>query len=517
MDISALDIVIFIVAFILGALFLQALKHFSIIKANTKADEIVEEANKKAINIEKHAILDAKTLAHEYKMEAEQDIKARRQEISELELNLSKKEQAADKRELLISGRQEILTNKEEELERKYEKLKKEEELLEDKKKEQITLLENISGFSKQEAKQELVEQVKSQIQNEMSALIKEAEEEAKEKSEATAKNLVAIAIQRYSAEQANERTIATVALPSEEMKGRIIGREGRNIRAIEAATGVDLIIDDTPETITVSCFDPIRREIARQSLDALIQDGRIQPSRIEELVKKSKSNVDKTIKEAGEEAIFELGITKMPKELVTLVGKLKYRTSYGQSALKHSMEVAFLTGMLAAEIGENEQLARRAGLLHDIGKAVDFEQEGSHIELGAKYAKKYGENPVVINAIESHHGNVPANGIIPILVAAADALSASRPGARMESLENYIQRLEKLEKIGNEFAGVESCYAIQAGREIRVIVKPDEVDDIACYTLARDIKNKIEKDLTYPGQIKVSVLRETKASEIAK
>ncbi|MDL2211483.1 ribonuclease Y [Erysipelotrichaceae bacterium OttesenSCG-928-M19] len=517
MDFTTMTIVGFIVAFILGALFLFALQHFSIIKANTKANEIVDEANKKAIDIEKHAILNAKTLEHEYKIEAEQDIKARRQEINELEATLTKKEQSIDKRELLISGRQEILMSKENELEKKLDKLKKDEEEIELKKEEQITLLEGISGFSKQEAKNELIVLVKAQIENEVSAMIKEAEEEAKEKSEETAKNLVTMAIQRYSADQASDRTIATVSLPSEDMKGRIIGREGRNIRAIEAATGVDLIIDDTPEAITVSCFDPIRREIARQALDSLIQDGRIQPTRIEELVKKAKDNVNKTIKEAGEEAIFELGLTKVPKEMVQLIGKLHYRTSYGQSALKHSMEVAFITGMLAVEIGENEMLARRAGLLHDIGKAIDFEQEGSHVELGAKFAKKYGENEVVINAIESHHGNKPAVGIIPVLVAAADALSASRPGARMESLENYIQRLEKLEEIGNDFAGVESCYALQAGREIRVIVKPDEIDDLTCFKLARDIKSRIENELTYPGQIKISVVRETKANEVAK
>lgn len=516
MDLTIL-IVVFIVSFILGIALVYVLRHFSIIKANTIAAEIVDDANKKAINIEKNAILDAKTLAHEYKVEAEQDIKARRQEIVELETQLLKKEQSIDKKELLISGRQELLASKEDDLEKKLTKLKKDENHLENSKKEQMDLLENISGYSKQEAKQELVSQVKSQIENEMSAMIRDAEEEAKDKAEQNAKNIVTTAIQRYSAEQANERTIATVALPSEEMKGRIIGREGRNIRAIEAATGVDLIIDDTPEAITISCFDPIRREIARQSLDSLIQDGRIQPSRIEELVKKAQVNVDKTIKEAGEEAIFELGLTKMPKELTYLVGKLKYRTSYGQSALKHSMEVAFLTGMLAAEIGEDQMLARRAGLLHDIGKAIDFEQEGSHIELGAKFAKKYGEHEAVINGIESHHGNVAPSGVIPILVGAADSLSASRPGARMESLENYVKRLEQLEKISNEFDGVESCFAIQAGREIRVIVKPDEVDDLACYKLARDIKDRIEQELTYPGQIKVSVIRETKASEVAK
>lgn len=511
------NIVIAIIAFILGIGCIYLLQHFQIIKARTQASEIIDEANKKAINIEKSAILDAKTMQHEYKMEAEQEIKAIKSELSEKENEINKKEQAVDKKDVLVQGRQELLTSKEKELDKKIARLEKEEVAVEERKKEQIDLLENISGFSKQEAKEELISLVKSQIENEMSALVKEAEEEAKEKAEETAKELVAISIQRYSAEQANERTIATVSLPSEEMKGRIIGREGRNIRAIEAATGVDLIIDDTPETITVSCFDPIRREIARQSLDALIQDGRIQPSRIEELVKKAKDNVNKTVKKAGEEAIFELGLTKVPKELVQLVGKLKYRTSYGQSALKHSMEVAFLAGMLAAELGENQILARRAGLMHDIGKAVDFEQEGSHVDLGAKYAKKYGEPEEVINAIESHHGNKPATSVISILVAAADALSASRPGARMESIENYIQRLENLEKLALEFNGVESVYAIQAGREVRVIVKPDEVDDLRCYSLAREIKEKIETDMTYPGQIKVTVLRETKASETAK
>ncbi|WP_423364546.1 ribonuclease Y [Mycoplasma sp. P36-A1] len=512
-----MEIIIAVIAFILGVSCIYLLQRFQIIKANTQASEIVDEANKKAINIEKSAILEAKTVAHEYKMEAEQEIKAIKTELSTQESKINKKEQAVDKKEVLIQGRQELLLSKEADLDKKLSKLDKEEQNIENRKKEQIELLQNISGFSKQQAKDELISLVKSQIENEMSALVKEAEEEAKEKSEAVAKELVAMSIQRYSAEQANERTIATVALPSEEMKGRIIGREGRNIRAIESATGVDLIIDDTPETITVSCFDPIRREIARQSLESLIQDGRIQPSRIEELVKKARDNVNKTIKQAGEEAIFELGITKVPKELVNLIGKLKYRTSYGQSALKHSMEVAFLAGMLAAELGENQMLARRAGLLHDIGKAVDFEQEGSHVELGAKYARKYGESEVVINSIESHHGNVAPTGVISILVAAADALSASRPGARMESLENYIQRLENLEKIASAFKGVESVFAIQAGREVRVIVKPEIIDDLACYTLAREIKDKIESDMTYPGQIKVTVLRETKASEVAK
>lgn len=517
MDSTLIYVGLFVIAFTLGLIFFFILTRLSIVKSSAKANEIIEEANKKAIDIEKHAVLDAKTTAHEYKITAEQEIKERRQEIIQLENNLNKKEQSIDKKEMILAGRQEIVDGKENELEKRLQKIRKEEEKIDVHKNEQIALLEKISSYTKVEAKDELILQVKSQIQNEMSALIKEAEEEAKEKADDTAKEYIANAIQRYSAEQVGEKSISTVALANEEMKGRIIGREGRNIRAIEAATGVDLIIDDTPEIITVSCFDPIRREIARQALEQLVQDGRIQPTRIEELVKKAKENVDKTIKKAGEEAIFELGITKMAKELVYLVGKLKYRTSYGQSALNHSIEVAFLSGMLAAEVGENEILARRAGLLHDIGKAVDFEQEGSHVELGVKYAKKYGESDIVINGIETHHGNKPPIGIIPILVTAADALSASRPGARMESVENYIKRLEKLEEVAKQFDGVDSVYAIQAGREVRVIVKPDMVSDLECYKLARDIKDKIENELTYPGQIKVNVLRETNAVETAK
>lgn len=507
----------FIVAFILGIISIKVLTYFSIIKAKNEASIIIDEANKKALSIEKNAVLDAKTLAHEQRVSAEQEIKERKKEIIDLEKVLIQKEQTIDKKELMLSGRQELLLTKEEEYEKKFNKLKNDALDLEKKKDEQIELLEKIASYSKTEAKAELMEQVNSQVEKEISALLKEAEETAKDTAEDKAKEYITIAMQRYSAEQASEHTISTVTLPNEEMKGRIIGREGRNIRAIEAATGVDLIIDDTPEVITVSCFDPIRREIAKRSLEFLIQDGRIQPTRIDDIVKKAREEVNKVIKEAGEQAIFELGITKINKEMVKLIGKLKYRTSYGQSALKHSMEVAFLSGMLAAEIGENEILARRAGLLHDIGKAIDFEQEGSHIELGAKYAKKYGENEVVINSIESHHGNVPATSAISIIVATADALSASRPGARMESVENYIKRLEQLEAIANSYDGVETSYAVQAGREIRVIVKPEVIDDLACYQLARNIKEQIEKELTYPGQIKVNVLRETKATEVAK
>ncbi|MBQ2655680.1 MAG: ribonuclease Y, partial [Erysipelotrichaceae bacterium] len=341
--------------------------------------------------------------------------------------------------------------------------------------------------------------------------------EEAKETAAENTREIIATAIQRYSQDETLERTVSVVALPSEEMKGRIIGREGRNIRAIEQATGADLIIDDTPEAITVSCFDPIRREIARLSLETLIRDGRIQPGRIEDVVEKTTKEMNRNIQKYGEDACFKLQIGKIDKELVKLIGRMRYRYSYGQNGLEHSIEVASFAGMMAAELGLNQNLAKRAGLLHDIGKAVDFEQEGTHVELGAKLAKKYGERPEVINAIESHHGDVPANNLISILVAAADTLSAARPGARYEGIENYINRLESLEKIANDFDGVDKAYAIQAGREVRVMVVPEKVDDNKCTMIARAIKERIENELTYPGQIKVTVIREMRAQETAK
>ena len=371
--------------------------------------------------------------------------------------------------------------------------------------------------MSSTEAKEELFAAVEKRMEQETVAYIKDKEEEAKAKADDIARNIIALAIQRLSQDEAAERTVSVVSLPSEEMKGRIIGREGRNIKAIEQATGVDLIIDDTPETITVSCFNPIRREIARLSLEHLIKDGRIQPGRIEEVVSKVRREIENNIAKVGEDTVFKLGIGKIDREIIKLIGRLKYRFSYGQNALQHSMEVANLTGMMAAELGLNQQLAKRAGLLHDIGKALDYEVDGSHIELGYKFCKKHGERDVVLNAIQSHHGEVEPKYLISNLVIAADTISAARPGARYEALQNYINRLEELEKISKNFDGVESAYAIQAGREVRVMVVPEKMDDLACHKLAREIKDKIEAELTYPGQIKVTVIREIRACELAK
>ena len=381
----------------------------------------------------------------------------------------------------------------------------------------QIAILERVSSMSQEDARRELMAVVEKKMANEVATYIHDQEEEAKAHAQEVAKEIIATAIQRYSQEETIERTVSVVTLPSEEMKGRIIGREGRNIRAIEQATGVDLIIDDTPEAITVSCFNPIRREIAKISLETLIRDGRIQPGRIEDVVNKVTKEINETIQKAGEEACFKLQIGKMNRELINLVGRMRYRYSYGQNGLEHSIEVASLAGMMAAELGLNQSLAKRAGLLHDIGKAVDFEVEGSHVELGARLAKKYGENEVVINAIESHHGDKEPKSLIAYLVAAADTLSAARPGARFEGLENYINRLEALEKIASDYEGVDKAYAIQAGREVRVMVIPEKVSDNKCHLIAHDIKERIEKELTYPGQIKVTVIRELRANELAR
>lgn len=428
------------------------------------------------------------------------------------------------RREDNLNFRDETLTSKEKQIDLKNAQLADKMAMLDEKDKVlqakidgQVEELERIAAMTTSEAKEELLAITEKRMDKELVSYIKEREEEAKAKADETARNIVALSIQRIASDESVDRTVSVVALPSEEMKGRIIGREGRNIKAIEQATGVDLIIDDTPETITVSCFDPIRREIARLALEQLIKDGRIQPGRIEEVVNKIKNEMEANIMKTGEDTVFKLGIGKIDREIIRLIGRLKYRFSYGQNALQHSVEVAHLAGMMAAELGLNQQLAKRAGLLHDIGKALDFEVEGSHIELGYKFCKKHGERDVVLNAIQSHHGEVEPAFLISNLVIAADTISAARPGARYESLQNYINRLEDLEKITKSFDGVESAYAIQAGREVRVMAVPDKMDDLACHKLARDIRDKIEAELTYPGQIKVTVIRETRASELAR
>ena len=538
---NLIKVLTYVLVFVLGAGCYYMYIRLKISKANADAKTIVEEANTKADNLIKEATLDAKTKAYEYKLEAEKEAKQQRLELTKFENKLLQREQNIDRRDISLQGKEDALEARSQQLNKKKAELEVKEEKLQHQIDEKVAELEKIAAMSAQEAKAELFKQVEQRMETEVTAYIKEQEDEAKTKASLFAKDIIANALNRYSQEEVIERTVSVVALPSEEMKGRIIGREGRNIKAIENATGVDLIIDDTPEVITLSCFDPIRREVARLSLETLIHDGRIQPGRIEEVVAKTKKDLDDTILKAGQDAVFELGLSKMNKELVMMIGKLKYRTSYGQNALQHSIEVAHFAGIMASELGLNQQLAKRAGLLHDLGKAVDHEMEGSHVELGAKFAKKFGENATVINAIESHHGDVPATSIIAVLISAADTLSAARPGSRSEKIENYIQRLEKLEELPKQFDGVDKVFAIQAGREIRVIVNPEKIDDLnkvfaiqagreirvivnpekiddlKAHKLARDVKEKIETELTYPGHIKVTVIREIRANEIAK
>ena len=490
-----------------------------VIKNNAKAEakKVLDEANNQAKNTIKQAVLDGKTQVYDLKLQAEKEIKERKGELQSQETKLLRREDSLNFRDENLTQKEKKLDEKLKKAEDKQAQLDKMEEDLQSRINGQIALLERVSNMSQEDAKKELMEVVEKRIQDEVAAYIREQEEDAKEHAKELSREIIATAIQRYSQDETIDRTVSVVSLPSEEMKGRIIGREGRNIRAIEQATGVDLIIDDTPEAITVSCFNPIRREIARLSLEQLIRDGRIQPGRIEDVVNKTAADMDVTIMKLGEDACFKLQIGKMDKELVKLIGRMRYRYSYGQNGLEHSIEVASFAGVMAVELGLNQNLAKRAGLLHDIGKAVDFEQEGTHVELGARLAKKYGERPEIINAIESHHGDVEPNNLYSYLVAAADTLSAARPGARYEGIENYINRLESLEKIANEFEGVDKAYAIQAGREIRVMVVPEKVDDAKCFLIARDIKDRIENELTYPGQIKVTVIREMRANETAK
>ncbi len=516
-----LAIILIIVALLVGAggtlavfLLVPSLKKKT---ATKNADKIVRDAEIKAEQIRKNAQLDGKQTVAEMKQEAEKDIRERKQEYLQLENKLNQREANIDRRDANLTNKEQILEDKTENLNHRLRECDKKETLLQEKIDSIIGELEKVAQYSVQEAKDEIFARVESKLSKEIAAFIKNKEDEANEKAEENAKNILGLAISKFSQEEVTERTVSVIALPSDEMKGRIIGREGRNIRSLEQLLGVDLIIDDTPEVITVSCFNPIRREIAKRTLDLLIKDGRIQPGRIEEVTAKVSAEMNQQIQKAGEDAAFKLGLPKINKELLTYVGRLKYRTSYGQNAYDHSMEVAYLAGIMAAELGLDQNLAKRAGLLHDIGKSVDFEQDGSHVELGARLAKKYGEPDVVINSIESHHGDVPAKYVIAHLVQAADTLSAARPGARSETLENYVKRIEQLETICKSYEGVNQCYAMQSGREVRVMVMPDKVDDLSAFKLARDIKERIENEMTYPGQIKVSVIREYRATEVAK
>ena len=478
--------------------------------AETKARNLVLDAENKAETIKKEMTLEAKEEIHRMRSEAERDVRERRGELQRQEKRLNQKEDYIDKKVENIERKEESITNKENNL---IEKCKEIDKVIE----REMAELEKISGYSVEEAKEILLANTEKEIRHEASVMIKDIEAKAKEEADKKAKEIITGAIQRCAADHVAESTVSVVPLPNDEMKGRIIGREGRNIRAIETLTGIDLIIDDTPEAVILSGFDPVRREVARITLSKLIVDGRIHPARIEETVEKAQKEVNAIIKDAGEQATFEVGIHNLHPELVKMLGRLKYRTSYGQNVLKHSIEVAHLAGLMAGELGLDTRLAKRAGLLHDIGKAVDHEKEGTHVDLGMELLKKYKESQAVIDGMAAHHGDYEPKTMEAVLVAAADALSAARPGARRETLETYIQRLEKLEDIANTTPGVDKSFAIQAGREIRVIAKPDEVNDEEIVFLAREISKKIESELEYPGQIKVNVLRETRATDYAK
>ena len=485
--------------------------------ASKKAENVIENAKKEAEKIKKDYLVEAKEEAQKYKVDIENELKDKKAELKESEERLIGRENNMDKREELIHKREINLDERENNLIDKQKEIQDEKASVEEIKKEQVELLERIAGYSKKEARELVLKKVEEMMNLEIASYIKDRETEAKLEADKKAKDMLVESMQRYASDVANEQTVTVVELPNDEMKGRIIGREGRNIRSIEAVTGVDLIIDDTPEAIVLSSFDPLRREMARVTIETLIKDGRIHPARIEEVYDKVSKDMKAKILEYGNNALFELGITKVEPELVELLGKLHFRTSYGQNVLQHSIEVAHLAGVMAAEVGENAALAKRAGLFHDIGKAIDHEVEGSHVELGVNLATKYHENETVINTIASHHGDTAPTSVIATLVAIADALSASRPGARNDSLENYVQRLQELEDIGNSMEGVEKTFAMQAGRELRVIVKPEEIDDLGSVKIARDIKNQIEETMQYPGTIKVIVIRETRSIEEAK
>ncbi len=487
-------------------------------KNQQNAERILKDAENEAQARIKQAVLDGKTQAHDLRVEAEKEIKDRRQEATNLENKLLRREDNLNFREEALGQKEHHIDEKMQKVTDKLASLDEKEKVLQEQIDKQIDVLEGVAKMSSQDAKKELFAKVEKKMQRETVAYIKDKEDEAKETATRKSQEIIALSIERMAQMETQERTVSVVSLPGEEMKGRIIGREGRNIRAFEQMTGVELNIDDTPDVITITCFNPVRREVARLALEHLIRDGRIQPGRIEDVVKKYQKEVNQEIIKAGEEAVYKLGIGRIDREIIKQIGVLRYRYSYGQNALQHSMEVAYLAGSMAAELGLNQQIAKRAGLLHDIGKALNVEEhDGSHVELGYKFCKKHGEKDIVLNAIQSHHGDVEPKYLTSHLVIAADTISAARPGARKESAQAYIDRLENLEKIAKGHGGVKNAFAIQAGREIRIMVNPEDVDDLSCVQLARDIRDEIEEQLTYPGQIKVNVIREIRAQELAK
>lgn len=506
-----------IVATIIGIIIIAYLSKQKLGQADTilkeageKSKAQIESAKEKSESLKKEALLEAKEENHRLRMDLEKEIRDRRNEISRLEKRTIQKEESLDRKT-------EQLEKKEENLNKKVSDLQEKEKLVDELHNQRRAELERIAGLSTDDAKNILLDQVRNEVSHDAAIMIRDIETKAKEEADKRAREIVTTAIQRVASDHVSETTVHVVTLPNDEMKGRIIGREGRNIRTLETLTGVDLIIDDTPEAVILSSFDPIRREVAKNALEKLIVDGRIHPARIEEMVEKAKKDVELGIKEEGEQAAFETGIHNLHPELQKLVGRLKFRTSYGQNVLKHSIEVANLAGLMAAELGLDPTNAKRAGLLHDIGKGVDHEVEGSHALIGADLARKYHEAPIIVNAIGAHHGDMEMESLEAILVQAADAISAARPGARRETLENYIRRLEKLEEIANSYEGVEKSYAIQAGREIRIVIKPEVLDDIGATKLARDVAKRVEDEMEYPGQIKINVIRETRSIDYAK
>ena len=498
------------VCFVLGGIHRKKTAEFTIGSAEQEAKRIVSDAIKTAEAKKKEVVLEGKDELHRLHSENEKEINDRRKEIQRQERRVQQKEETLDKKIESLENKEEVLSGK---IRQAEERLEEAEAV----KRSQFEMLERISGFTMEQAKEYLLKNLEDELTHDKAVKLMEFEQQTRDEAEKSAREIISIAIQRCAADHVAEATISVVPLPNDEMKGRIIGREGRNIRAIETMTGVDLIIDDTPEAITLSCFEPVRREVARIALERLIADGRIHPARIEETIEKARREVDATIKQEGERVVIEAGVNGVHPELVKLLGRLRYRTSYGQNVLNHSLEVSFLAGIMASELGLDPTIARRAGLLHDVGKALDHEIEGSHVDIGVDVARKYKESETVVHAIQAHHGDVEAKTVIACLVQAADAISAARPGARRENLENYVKRLEKLEEVASSFEGVDRCFAIQAGREIRIMVKPEVISDDRMVLLARDICTKIENDLEYPGQIKVNIIRESRAIEYAK